>query len=146
MCVAPPWPFSISQSHSCNSCSLAIAFGSDKQSKCCCTHRVIVIAMKSKGNNNKPVLKVVTTKTLQLPKRYHSADVYLTADTATSQFIRNFRAGARKFRAAFSNCCIFPQFPDCGGCPSASTSSQQLATHPKFVCSNAQRQRWSNKL
>jgi hypothetical protein len=37
--------------------------------------------MKSKGNNNKPVLKVVTTKTLQPPKRYHSADVCLAAVT-----------------------------------------------------------------
>jgi hypothetical protein len=37
--------------------------------------------MKSKGNNNKPVLKVVTTKTLQPPKRYHSADVCLVAIT-----------------------------------------------------------------
>jgi hypothetical protein len=37
--------------------------------------------MKSKGNNNKPVLKVVTTKTLQPPKRYHSADVCLPAIT-----------------------------------------------------------------
>jgi hypothetical protein len=68
MCVAPPRPFSISQTHSCNSCALAIAFGSDKQSKCCRTHQVLVITMKSKGNNNTPVLKVVTTKTLQPPK------------------------------------------------------------------------------
>jgi hypothetical protein len=37
--------------------------------------------MKSKGNNNKPILKVVTTKTLQPPKRYHSADVCLPAVT-----------------------------------------------------------------
>jgi hypothetical protein len=37
--------------------------------------------MKSKGNHNKPVLKVVTTKTLQPPKRYHSADVCLAAVT-----------------------------------------------------------------
>jgi hypothetical protein len=37
--------------------------------------------MKSKGNNNKPVLKVVTTKTLQPSKRYHSADVCLAAVT-----------------------------------------------------------------
>jgi hypothetical protein len=37
--------------------------------------------MKSKGNNNKPVLKVVTTKTLQPPKRYRSADVCLPAVT-----------------------------------------------------------------
>jgi hypothetical protein len=42
---------------------------------------VIVLTMKSKGNNNKPVLKVVTTKTLQPPKRYHSADVCLPAIT-----------------------------------------------------------------
>jgi hypothetical protein len=69
--------FSISQSHSCNSCALAIAIGSDKQSKCCLTHQVVVITMKSKGNNNKPVLKVVTTKMLQPPKRYHSTDVCL---------------------------------------------------------------------
>jgi hypothetical protein len=62
-------------------CALAIAIGSDKQSKCCRTHRVIVIAMKSKGNNNKLVLKVVTTKTLQPPKRYHSADVCLPGVT-----------------------------------------------------------------
>jgi hypothetical protein len=81
MCVVPPWPFSISQSHSCNSCALAIAIGSDKQSKCCHTHQVLVITMKSKGNNNKPVLKVVTTKTLQPLKRYHSADVCLAAVT-----------------------------------------------------------------
>jgi hypothetical protein len=65
--------FPFSQNHSCNSCALAIAFGSDKQSKSCRTHRVVVIAMKSKGNNNKPILKVVTTITLQPPKRYHSA-------------------------------------------------------------------------
>ena len=64
-----------------NSCALAIAIGSDKQSKCCRTHQVVVIAMKSKGNNNKPILKVVTTKTLQPPKRYHSADVCLAAVT-----------------------------------------------------------------
>jgi hypothetical protein len=57
VCVVPPWPFSISQSHSSNSCALAIAFGSDKQSKWCRTHWVIVIAMKNKGNNNKPILK-----------------------------------------------------------------------------------------
>ncbi len=37
--------------------------------------------MKSKGNNNKPILKVVTTKTLQPPKRYHSTDVCLPAIT-----------------------------------------------------------------
>jgi hypothetical protein len=37
--------------------------------------------MKSKGNNNQPVLKVVTTKTLQPPKRYHSADMCLPAIT-----------------------------------------------------------------
>ncbi len=73
--------FPFSQNHSCNSCAPAIAFGSDKQSKCCRTHRVVVIAMKSKGNNNKPILKVVTTKTLQPPKRYHSADVCLSAVT-----------------------------------------------------------------
>jgi hypothetical protein len=51
------------------------------KSKCCRTHQVLVITMKSKGNNNKPVLKVVTTKTLQPPKRYHSADVCLPAVT-----------------------------------------------------------------
>jgi hypothetical protein len=73
--------FSISQSHSCNSCALAIAIGSDKQSKCCRTHQVLVITMKSKGNNNKPVLKVVTTIKLQPPKRYHSADMCLPAVT-----------------------------------------------------------------
>jgi hypothetical protein len=81
MCGAPPWPFSIFQTHSCNSCALAIATGSDKQNKCCRTHQVLVIAMKSKGNNNKPILKVVTTKTLQPLKRYHSADVCLPAVT-----------------------------------------------------------------
>jgi hypothetical protein len=37
--------------------------------------------MKSKGNNNKPVLKVVTTKTLQPPKRHHTADVCLPVVT-----------------------------------------------------------------
>jgi hypothetical protein len=37
--------------------------------------------MKSKGNNNKQVLKVVTTKTLQPPTRYHSADMCLAAVT-----------------------------------------------------------------
>jgi hypothetical protein len=37
--------------------------------------------MKSKGNNNKSVLKVVTTKTLQPPKRYHSTDMCLPAVT-----------------------------------------------------------------
>jgi hypothetical protein len=73
--------FPFSQNHSCNSCALAIAFGSDKQSKSCRTHRVVVIAMKSKGNNNKPILKVVTTIMLQPPKRYHSADVCLSAIT-----------------------------------------------------------------
>jgi hypothetical protein len=51
------------------------------QSKCCRTHQVLVITMKSKGNNNKPVLKVVTTKKLQPPKRYHFADVCLPAIT-----------------------------------------------------------------
>jgi hypothetical protein len=51
------------------------------QNKCCRTQKVLVITMKSKGNNNKPVLKVVTTKTLQPPKRYHSADVCLPAIT-----------------------------------------------------------------
>jgi hypothetical protein len=62
-------------SHSCNSCALAIAFGSDKQSKCCLTHRVVVITMKSKGNNNKPVLKscdyqnVATTEKIPLRRR-----------------------------------------------------------------------------
>jgi hypothetical protein len=90
MCVAPPWPFSISQSHSCNSCALAIASGSDKQSECCRTHRVIVIAMKSKGNNNKPILKscdyhnVATTE--KIPLRWF---VSVCRHTATSQFIRN---------------------------------------------------------
>jgi hypothetical protein len=73
--------FLFSQNHSCNSCALAIAFGSDKQSKSCRTHRVVVIAMKSKGNNNKPIIKVVTTITLQPLKRYHSADVCLSAVT-----------------------------------------------------------------
>jgi hypothetical protein len=74
--------FPFSQNHSCNSCALAIAFGSDKQSKCCRTHQVLVITMKkTKENNNKPILKVVTTKTLQPPKRYHSADVCLPAVT-----------------------------------------------------------------
>jgi hypothetical protein len=40
--------------------------------------------MKSKGNNNKPVLKVVTTKTLQPPKRYHSADMYIKAKISSN--------------------------------------------------------------
>jgi hypothetical protein len=46
--------------------------------------------MKSKGNNNKPVLKVVTTKTLQPPKRYHSTDVCLPAITwpHSNSFVR----------------------------------------------------------
>jgi hypothetical protein len=35
--------------------------------------------MKSKGNNNKPILKVLSTQTITTTKRYHSADVYLTA-------------------------------------------------------------------
>jgi hypothetical protein len=71
--------------------------------------------MKSKGNNNKPVLKVVTTKTLQLPKRYHSADVYLTADMATSQFICNIHAGVQKLLAAFLKYRISLQFPGSPG-------------------------------
>jgi hypothetical protein len=37
--------------------------------------------MKSKGNNNKPILKFVVTKMMQPPKRYHSADVCLPAIT-----------------------------------------------------------------
>jgi hypothetical protein len=31
-----------------------------QKSVCCRTHQVLVITIKSKGNNNKPVLKVVT--------------------------------------------------------------------------------------
>jgi hypothetical protein len=96
MCVAPPWPFSISQTHSCNSCALAIATGSDKQSKCCLTHQVLVITMKNKGNNNKPVLKVVTTKTLQPPKRYNSADVCLPAITQPHHNSFQDTVGGRK--------------------------------------------------
>jgi hypothetical protein len=73
-----------------NSCALAIASGSDKQSECCRTHRVIVIAMKSKGNNNKPIQKscdyhnVATTE--KIPLRWF---VSVCHHTATSQFIRN---------------------------------------------------------
>jgi hypothetical protein len=37
--------------------------------------------MKSKGNNNKPVLKVMCTQMIATTKRYHSAEVYLTAVT-----------------------------------------------------------------
>jgi hypothetical protein len=62
--------FPFFQNHSCNSCALASAFGPDKQSKCCHTHRVVVIAIKSKGNNNKPILKVLTTQTIATTKRY----------------------------------------------------------------------------
>jgi hypothetical protein len=60
--------------------------------------------MKSKGNNNKPILKVVTTKTLQPPKRYHSTDdVCLSAitrplDSFAFDFIFNIRICHRRPR------------------------------------------------
>jgi hypothetical protein len=48
---------------------------------------IIVIAMKSKGNNNKPIQKVVSTQTIATTKRYDSDDVSVCCHTATSQFI-----------------------------------------------------------
>jgi hypothetical protein len=43
--------------------------------------------MKRKGNNTKPVLKVVSTQMIATTKTYHSDDVSVCHYMATSQFI-----------------------------------------------------------